>query len=56
MLTIGDKIPEINAIIEGNLPFKFPNNEGKTLVLYFYPKHARLYKRGNQLFRTISRF
>ena len=38
MLTIGDKIPEINAIIEGNLPFKFPNNEGKTLVLYFYPK------------------
>ena len=38
MLTIGDKIPEINAIIEGSLSFKFPNNEGKTLVLYFYPK------------------
>ena len=38
MLTIGDKIPEISAIIDGDLPFKFPNNEGKTLVLYFYPK------------------
>ena len=38
MLTIGDKIPEINAIIEGNVPFKFPNKEGKKLVLYFYPK------------------
>ena len=38
MLTIGDKIPEINAIIEGNLPYTFPNNDGKKLVLYFYPK------------------
>ena len=38
MLTIGDKIPEINAIIEGNLLYKFPNNDGKNLVLYFYPK------------------
>ena len=38
MLTIGDKIPEINVIIDGNKPFKFPNREGKNLVLYFYPK------------------
>ena len=38
MLTIGDKIPEINVIIDGNKPFKFPNRDGKNLVLYFYPK------------------
>ena len=38
MLTIGDKIPEINVIIDGNKPFKFPDRDGKNLVLYFYPK------------------
>ena len=38
MLTIGDKIPEINVIIDGNKQFKFPNRDGKNLVLYFYPK------------------
>ena len=38
MLTIGDKIPKINVIIDGPEPFKFPNREGKNLVLYFYPK------------------
>ena len=38
MLTIGDKISEINVIIDGNKSFKFPNRDGKNLVLYFYPK------------------
>ena len=38
MLTVGDKISKINVIIDGDKPFKFPNSEGKNLVLYFYPK------------------
>ena len=70
MLTIGDKIPEINAIIEGSLSFKFPNNEGKTLVLYFYPKddtpgctkeaisfseHSAIFEAENTIIMGVSR-
>lgn len=38
MLSIGDKIPSFNLPLDGGDYFNSSNNEGKNVILYFYPK------------------
>ena len=38
MLSIGDKIPSFNLPLDGSDYFNSSNNEGKNVILYFYPK------------------
>ena len=38
MLSIGDKIPSFNLPLDGGDYFNSFNNQGKYVILYFYPK------------------
>lgn len=38
MLSIGDKIPSFNLPLDDGDYFSSSNNEGKNVILYFYPK------------------
>ena len=38
MISIGDKVPEFNASVDGDTQFTIADAIGKNLILYFYPK------------------
>ena len=38
MISIGDKAPEFNVSIGGDVQFSLANTIGKNLILYFYPR------------------
>lgn len=38
MISIGDKVPEFNASVDGGTQFTIADAIGKNLILYFYPK------------------
>ena len=38
MISIGDKAPEFNVSIGGDVQFSIADTMGKNLILYFYPR------------------
>ena len=35
---VGKKVPDFRALLDNEETFKFSENKGKNLVIYFYPK------------------